>query len=63
MTETLGRAEGCARTGELREAMIFLTALERDARGNAEALARALGAIDDLEEKRKALGDAYGDGR
>ena len=51
-TETLGRAEGSARTGNLHEAMVFLAALEKDARGSAETLANALGSLDDLEEKR-----------
>ena len=60
MTETLGRAEGAARRGELHEAMVFLAALERDAGGSARALAVALGALDDLEETRRKLGEAYG---
>ncbi len=38
-----------------------LAALERDAGGSAEA--HALGALDDLEETRKAIGEAYGDER
>ena len=59
MTETLGRAEGSARRGDLSEAMVFLAALEKDAWGSAEALAHALGALDDLEETRRALGRAY----
>ena len=59
MTETLGRAEGSARRGELNEAMVFLAALEKDAGGSAEALAQALGILDKLEETRKALGEAY----
>lgn len=62
MTETLGRAEGSARRGEIHEAMVFLAALEKDAKGSAEALAHALGALDDLEETREALKKAYGDG-
>ena len=62
MTETLGRAEGSARKGDLNEAMVYLAALEKDAGGSAEALAHALGALDDLEETRRALGKAYGDG-
>ncbi len=33
MTETLGRAEGSARKGDLNEAMVFLAALEKDAGG------------------------------
>lgn len=33
MTETLGRAEGSARRGNLNEAMVFLAALEKDAGG------------------------------
>ena len=61
MTETLGRAEGSARRGELSETMVFLAALQKDAGGSAEALARALGAIDDLEETRRALREAYGE--
>ena len=61
MTETLGRAEGAARRGELSEAMVFLAALQKDAGGSAEALARALGALDDLEETRRALREAYGE--
>ena len=60
MTETLGRAEGSARQGDLNEAMVFLAALERDAGGSAKALAQALGALDDLEETRRKLGEAYG---
>ena len=60
MTETLGRAEGSARRGELHEAMVFLAALERDAEGSAEALAHALGSLDDLEETRRKLREAYG---
>ena len=60
MTETLGRAEGAARRGELHEAMVFLAALEKDAGGSAEALAHALGALDDLEETRRRLGEAFG---
>ena len=60
MTETLGRAEGSARRGDLDEAMVFLAALERDAGGSAKALAHALGALDDLEETRRRLGEAYG---
>ena len=60
MTETLGRAEGSARRGELHEAVVFLAALEKDAGGSAEALAHALGALDDLEETRRKLGEAYG---
>ena len=62
MTETLGRAEGSARRGELGEAMVFLAALEQDAGGSAEALAHALGSLDDLEETRRALEEAYGEG-
>ena len=62
MTEILGSAEGSARRGELNEALVYLAALEKDARGSAESLARALGASDDLEGTRKALGEAY-DGR
>ena len=62
MTETLGRAEGSARKGELHEAMVFLAALEKDARGSVEALAHALGALDDLEETKEALKKAYGGG-
>lgn len=62
MAETLGRAEGAARRGELHEAMVFLAALERDAHGGAEALAHALAALDDLKEARRAIGEAYGDG-
>ncbi|MDP9479210.1 MAG: hypothetical protein M3R38_26615 [Actinomycetota bacterium] len=62
MTETLGQAEGHARRGEFQKAMVFLAALERDAEGSAEALAHALGAFDDLEETRRAIGEAYGDG-
>ena len=62
MTETLGRAEGSARKGDLNEATVFLAALEKDAGGSAEALARALGTLDDLGETRRALGKAYGDG-
>lgn len=62
MTTTLGRAEGHALAGEAHEAMVFLAALEKDARGSAEALAHALGALDDLEETRGALEDAYEDG-
>ncbi|MDP9457773.1 MAG: hypothetical protein M3Q60_18845 [Actinomycetota bacterium] len=62
MTETLAHAEGSARRGELNEAMVFLAALEKDAWGSAEALAHALGALDDLGETRHALGKAYGDG-
>ena len=62
MTETLGRAEGSTQQGDLNEAMVFLAALERDAGGSAKALAQALGALDDLEETRSALGKAYGDG-
>ena len=62
MTETLGRAADSARKGELHEAMVFLAALERDARGGAEALAHALAALDDLKEARRAFGEAYGDG-
>ena len=61
MTETLGRAEGSARKGDLNEAMVFLAALERDAGGNAKALAQALGALDDLEETRRKLREAYGE--
>ena len=61
MTETLRRAEGAARPGELREAMVLLAALARDADGSARALARALGTLDDLEETKKALKKAYGD--
>ncbi len=60
MTETLGRAEGSARRGELNEAMVFLAALEKDAGGSAEALAQALGILDKLEDTRRALGEAYG---
>ena len=60
MTEALGRAEGSARRGEFHEAMVFLAALEKDAGGSAEALAHALGDLDDLEETRRALGEAYG---
>ncbi len=41
MTETLGRAEGSARKGDLHEAMVFLAALERDAGGSAKALGRS----------------------
>ena len=59
MTETLGRAEGSARRGELEEAMVFLAALEQDVKGNVEALTRALGALDHLEETRRALKEAY----
>lgn len=59
MTETLGRAEGGARRGELKESMVFLAALEQDARGSAEALSRALGSTDELEETRRALKQAY----
>ncbi len=62
MAGTLGHAEGAARRAELGEAMVFLAALERDAGGSAEALAHALGALDDLEETRRALGEAYGGG-
>lgn len=62
MTETLGRAEGSARKGDLHEAMVFLAALERDAGGSAKALAHALGALDDLKETRRAIGEAYGEG-
>lgn len=62
MSGTIGRAEGAARREEFKEAMVFLAALEQDARGTAEALARALGALDALEETRKAMGDAYGGG-
>ena len=61
MTETLGRAEGSARKGDLNEAMVFLAALARDAGGNAKALAQALGALDDLEETRRKLREAYGE--
>ena len=61
MTETLGRAEGAARRGDLQEAMVFLAALEKDAGGNAEALAHALGALDDLGETREALKKTYGE--
>jgi hypothetical protein len=61
MTETLGNAEGSARRGELHEAMVLLAALEKDAGGSAEALAHALGALDDLEEMREALKKAYGE--
>ena len=60
MTETLGRAEGSARRGELNEAMVFLAALEKDAGGSAEALAQALGILDKLEEIRRTLREAYG---
>ena len=60
MTETLGRAEGAARREEFNEAMAFLAALEKDAGGSAEALAQALGALDKLEEIRRALEEAYG---
>ena len=60
MAETLGRAEGYARSGEPRQAMVYLAALERDAGGSAEALAHALGALDDLKEARRALGETYG---
>lgn len=60
MTETLGRAEGSARRGELNEAMVYLAALEKDAGGSAGALARALGTVDLLEETRRALVEAYG---
>ena len=42
--------------------MVFLAALERDAGGSAEALAHALGSLDDLEETRRKLGEAYGGG-
>jgi hypothetical protein len=42
--------------------MVFLAALERDAGGSAKALADALGALDDLEETRRAIGEAYGNG-
>lgn len=62
MAETLGSAEGAARRGELHEAMVFLAALEKDAGGSAKALANALGALDDLEEIRGKLGEAYGGG-
>ncbi len=51
MTGTLGRAEGAARRGELGEAMVFLAALERDAGGSAEALAHALGGLDDSRRR------------
>ncbi len=61
MTETLGHAGGSARRGELHEAMVYLAALEKDAKGSAEALAHALGALDDFEETRRALGEAYGE--
>ena len=56
MTETLGRAEGSARQGDLNEAMVFLAGLEKDAGGSA----KALGALDDLEETRRKLGEAFG---
>ena len=59
MTETLGRAEGAARREDLQEAMVFLAALEKDAGGSAEALAHALAAMDDLEETRRKLREAY----
>ena len=49
MTESLGQAEGNALEGDLYEAMVFLAALEQDARGSAEALSNALCALDDLE--------------
>ncbi len=62
MMETLGRAEGSAKRGDLHEAMVFLCALEKDAGGSAEALAHALGALDDLEETRRAIGETYGYG-
>lgn len=61
MTETLGRTEGSVRREDPHEATVFLAALEKDAGGSAEALAHALGALDDLEETRRALGKAYGD--
>ena len=54
-------APRAARKGDLHEAMVFLAALERDAGGNAEALAHALGALDDLEETRRRLREAYGE--
>ena len=60
MTETMGRAEGSARRGELHQAMVFLAALEKDAGGSAETLAHAIAAVDDLEETRRRLGEAYG---
>ncbi len=60
MAETLGRAEGSARKGDLNEAMVFLAALERDAGGSARALAQALGALGDLEEARREMGKAFG---
>lgn len=62
MTETLAHAEGSARRGDLNEAMVFMAALEKDAGGSAEALAHALGVLGDLEEARRAIGEAYGDG-
>lgn len=61
MAETLGSAESSARKGDLNEAMVFLAALERDAGGNAKALAQALRALDDLEETRRRLREAYGE--
>ena len=39
--------------------MVFLAALKRDAGGSVEVLAHALGALDDLEETRRRLGEAY----
>ena len=64
MTETLGRAEGSARREELHEAMVLLAALEKDAGGeSAGTLApHALRALEDLEETRRKLGEAYGGG-
>ncbi|QIN78746.1 hypothetical protein GBA65_09675 [Rubrobacter marinus] len=59
MAETLGCADGAARRGDPREAMVVLAALERDAGGSAEALAHH--ALDDLEETRRAIDDAGGD--
>ena len=61
MMETFGRAERSARTGNLHEAMVFRAALEKDAGGSAQALANALGALDDLEETGEALKKAYDD--
>lgn len=54
MTETLGRAEGSARSGELSEAMVFLAALEKDAGGERRGPGTRAG------DHRRPEGDAHG---
>ncbi len=62
LMETFGRAEGAVKRGKLDEEVVLLAAMERDAGGNATAMARALRGLDDLEEVRRAIDEATFEG-